>query len=565
MTEDERIESIIAAYRRRNENYRRLGEDVERMLKDLLRAAVIPVSSVTNRLKDVDSLRRKLQSSNKYQTLTDITDIVGARVITYFSDDVDPVANIIRRLDNFAVDLTNSVDKRRELRPDQFGYQSLHLVATLSKQRIFNENRNLEGLKIEIQVRSLLQHAWAEIEHAYYKSERNLPSTIARRVSLVAGLLEVGDNEFVAIRRDASDIVQSLPVCRGEGLTELIPDFWIDFPRQTVDAESTVVLSVNTNITNRLVAPGPTTEVEMHIEGKAPYGSPARGTMAGVNALKFGPIKQPTLPKGDLVRARISGLRVCAFQLGVSSSLVPTTIQAMLSVRVNDKESSEQAGAPLAIASVLPSLRFGVISGDNAGSLPLTLARSEPHKEIALTASFHPLFPGAFKTAIGERSGSEMSNIQSTRLALCLNGVPEGAQVFVTVQELPDEAEGPVCFQLTKMDANGVSSFVPVEGRQARMVAKQEVQVFEIERSSPGHPPLTQATHMAAWDCVSSPPPNKLPTFGVIVALPSQANSTTVTALGMYAPVSVVPVASFDSPIPRFGPHGVPVSLAYLV
>jgi putative GTP pyrophosphokinase len=211
MDEDERVESIIVAYRSGADNYRRLGEDVERMLKDLLTAAEIPVSSVTHRLKDAESLQRKLLSSKKYETLGDITDIVGARVITYFSDDVDSVANIIRRVDNFAVDFTNSVDKRRELRPDQFGYQSLHLVVTLSQQRIFTENRSLQGMKIEIQVRSLLQHAWAEIEHAYYKSERSLPPTIARRVSLVAGLLEIGDNEFVAIREDAAEIAQSLP------------------------------------------------------------------------------------------------------------------------------------------------------------------------------------------------------------------------------------------------------------------------------------------------------------------------------------------------------------------
>jgi putative GTP pyrophosphokinase len=104
-----------------------------------------------------------------------VTDLVGARVITYFADDVDRVARIIRNLDNFEIDPRNSVDKRRALQADQFGYQSLHLVALLSKRRIFTENREFEGLKIEIQIRSLLQHTWAEIEHAYYKAERTLP------------------------------------------------------------------------------------------------------------------------------------------------------------------------------------------------------------------------------------------------------------------------------------------------------------------------------------------------------------------------------------------------------
>jgi ppGpp synthetase/RelA/SpoT-type nucleotidyltranferase len=557
MTEDERIESLISAYRRRSDNYRRLGEDVQRMLQDLLTVAEIPVSSVTFRPKEIDSLRRKLRSSDKYQALTDITDIVGARVITFFADDVDRVANIIRRADNFAIDLANSIDKRRELRPDQFGYQSLHLVATLSKQRIFNENRNLDGLKIEIQVRSLLQHAWAEIEHAYYKSERSLPPTIARRVSLVAGLLEVGDNEFIAIRRDAAEIVRSLPMIRAEGVTELIPDFWLDLPCHFVDTGSAAILSVNANITNRVLADSGTTDVEMHIEDRYSYCPPIKAAMAGVNALKFALPKLLSPAKADYVRFRISGLRVNAFQLGAASTLAPTTVHAMLTGGLlSEAESSEPAGSQAPIAQVVPSMRYSV-RNDEPAPLPSQFSRAESTKEILLTIRFDPNFPGAFRTAIHERSATEISDVRGTRLALWLKGAPEGARMFVTVRELPDNNEPPL-FQLTKTDVMGVSPFEPVEGTVTRTIGRHEVQVAEIERARTDLIPHL-GTHIAVWECISSPPPNKVPSFGLIIALPSQADISTILAHGMYAPLAVVPVASFDAPIPRFGPFGVPV------
>jgi putative GTP pyrophosphokinase len=169
MSEDERIKATLDAYDRVADKYRRLGIDVEQLLKRLLGVAGIPISSISYRLKERDSLEKKLRSSDKYKNMWDVTDIAGARVITFFADDVDRVADVICRQENFGVDWVNSVDKRRELKSDQFGYQSLHLVASLSKQRIFSENSEYETLKIEIQVRSLLQHAWAEFEHAYYK------------------------------------------------------------------------------------------------------------------------------------------------------------------------------------------------------------------------------------------------------------------------------------------------------------------------------------------------------------------------------------------------------------
>ena len=94
-----------------------------------------------------------------------MTDITGVRVITYFADQVDEIAKVMEG--EFNIDIKNSIDKRDILDPDRFGYLSLHyVIVSLSSARCaLAEYRSFSELKAEVQVRSILQHAWAEIEH----------------------------------------------------------------------------------------------------------------------------------------------------------------------------------------------------------------------------------------------------------------------------------------------------------------------------------------------------------------------------------------------------------------
>lgn len=169
------------------------------------------VHSVTSRCKNKESLARKLALPGKsYESLTDITDIAGLRITTYFSDDVDAIAKILSS--EFCVDSTNSVDKRQTQDPDRFGYQSLHFVASFAPSRTdLREYRRFFGMKFEIQIRSILQHAWAEIEHDLgYKSAIDVPREVRRRFARVAGLLELADAEFSAIRHDLASYGEAL-------------------------------------------------------------------------------------------------------------------------------------------------------------------------------------------------------------------------------------------------------------------------------------------------------------------------------------------------------------------
>lgn len=194
---------ILAQYDERKRLYESFSREVEHQVKLLLDSAHITYNSISQRVKDRASLSEKIDRKNgKYSKLEDITDISGVRIITYYSEDVDRVANIIET--EFDVDHDNSIDKRKALEPDKFGYCSVHYVVKMSASRLaLREYQGYQGLICEIQIRSVLQHAWAEIEHdTGYKSEKPIPRELRRSFSRIAGLLEIADKEFDNIRRE---------------------------------------------------------------------------------------------------------------------------------------------------------------------------------------------------------------------------------------------------------------------------------------------------------------------------------------------------------------------------
>lgn len=195
--------NLLQQYENKIRLYQSFASEVEHQIKGILRTSGINCNAIVCRLKTRDSVAEKIRrKEGKYSTISDITDIVGVRIITYYSDDVDKISKIIER--EFDVDKENSIDKRAALEPDRFGYCSVHYVVMMSPARLaLCEYHAFEGIKFEIQIRSVLQHAWAEIEHDIgYKSQIAIPSEMRRSFSRIAGLLEIADKEFNQIRQD---------------------------------------------------------------------------------------------------------------------------------------------------------------------------------------------------------------------------------------------------------------------------------------------------------------------------------------------------------------------------
>jgi ppGpp synthetase/RelA/SpoT-type nucleotidyltranferase len=196
------LESIVTEYATHHDIYVQVATAIEGLLQRLMQHHHIQIHLITSRAKDINSLARKLAlNPGKYTRLTDITDLAGIRVTTYFDEDVDRVSQVIQS--EFLIDYANSVDKRKSVEPDRFGYVSLHFVAQLGVQRsLLPEYTSVADRKFEIQIRSILQHAWAEMEHGLgYKSEIAIPYEIRRRFASLSATLGSADREFTEIRR----------------------------------------------------------------------------------------------------------------------------------------------------------------------------------------------------------------------------------------------------------------------------------------------------------------------------------------------------------------------------
>lgn len=211
---DMHCEMILDEYRKKQPVFEKLRSIVTERLQQSLDENNIIVAGIDSRIKTEESLTGKLELKGyKYHSLDDITDILGLRVITFFSDDVDVIAAIAEKL--FEIDWDNTVDKRKMLEIDRFGYMSLHYICRLPKS-LYDDPAmpELNKIRFEIQMRSTLQHVWASIQHDMgYKTDVEIPREYQRSMTRLAGILELADEQFSQIRKDITEYrrkVQSL-------------------------------------------------------------------------------------------------------------------------------------------------------------------------------------------------------------------------------------------------------------------------------------------------------------------------------------------------------------------
>ncbi len=157
--------------------------------------------SVTGRTKAIGSFAAKargvLADDSSADPLRAVTDQVGVRVITYVQRDIDAVAGLLA--EQFTV-LDDRDLGEETARAGRFGYASRHLLVS----RAPGAPTAYDPLFCaSIQLRTVLQHAWAEFEHDIRYKGTVPPEQVPdldRRFTLAAGLLELADKEFEAIR-----------------------------------------------------------------------------------------------------------------------------------------------------------------------------------------------------------------------------------------------------------------------------------------------------------------------------------------------------------------------------
>ena len=198
--------AAIDAYWKTRDVFVRFAQVIFEVLTASLGTSGIVYHEIQHRAKDVNSFGTKAAKPLESNPLTpkypdpmsQITDLAAARVITFLPKARTDVDNCIAR--EFVV--LERTDKSEELGEDSFGYTSIHYIVQMKPDRLaLPEYQQFRGLKAEIQCRTILEHAWAEMEHdIQYKSATAAPKPIRRRFGALAGMLEIADREFQAIQ-----------------------------------------------------------------------------------------------------------------------------------------------------------------------------------------------------------------------------------------------------------------------------------------------------------------------------------------------------------------------------
>lgn len=188
-------QELMRQYRELRPTLKQLATQAYDELRQALDEQGIYVTAMEHRVKTERSLAGKLELKGaKYKSIDDITDLVGLRIITFYSDEVDKVAAIAKRI--FDIDWKESVDKRKIHELDAFGYNSLHYICRLKTG----------GPRFELQMRTALQHVWSTITHdTCYKGDVKIPNEYLRQFSRLAGMMELIDDEFSRLRLMLAD------------------------------------------------------------------------------------------------------------------------------------------------------------------------------------------------------------------------------------------------------------------------------------------------------------------------------------------------------------------------
>jgi putative GTP pyrophosphokinase len=185
--------------------YQDLTAVAEHCLEDLIKRSGIRYLTVTSRTKSAKSLIDKVRSKRYKNPKEENTDFAAVRVVTYIEPDVRKICDLIKS--SFNVHPDKSIDKAMTLDIDQVGYRSIHFICDLGEARLqLPENAHFKEMVFEVQVRTLLQHAWAEIHYSRgYKFSGVLPRHVNRRLYCLAGALELADMNFAALEREVDD------------------------------------------------------------------------------------------------------------------------------------------------------------------------------------------------------------------------------------------------------------------------------------------------------------------------------------------------------------------------
>lgn len=189
----------IKKYFEQKNDYEQICAEIAYILKKELSKNSIEYSAVSYRAKTLNSFLEKIVRKTYQDPFKEINDFGGVRVVFLYQNDFVKIEALIKKEFN----VIEKVDKLNDKGIDKFGYGAIHYIVKLGKNSSGARYDDLKNLPCEIQVRTVLQDAWAIIDHHLaYKNESQIPSSLQRKLNSLAGLFETADNQFDILRQE---------------------------------------------------------------------------------------------------------------------------------------------------------------------------------------------------------------------------------------------------------------------------------------------------------------------------------------------------------------------------
>ena len=211
-------DTVVAKYLSLQPLYQRLVDEVLFVLQEMVKDPRVKVVSIHGRAKEPESLQEKINRKHYQEPFREITDLAGVRVVCNYESDLAALGTFIRK----KFDVHEHVDKSQTLGVDRMGYHGSHYVVSLGARYSGARYEGIAHLKCEIQVRTVLQDAWALISHhLVYKDEEAIPQRLRRDLNNVASLLEIAQGVFDSVREKREVYIQEIERKESEPATFL--------------------------------------------------------------------------------------------------------------------------------------------------------------------------------------------------------------------------------------------------------------------------------------------------------------------------------------------------------
>lgn len=185
-------EDLRAAYADVYPDFQRLAGCSYELLRDRLDKAGLRSIEVSSRAKEPESFVKKALRKGYADPMRAIGDKAGARLVLPFARDRDRVLAVCDEV----LELSDPEDKVELLGADRMGYLGRHYSARVRSQVLDPGDKDLAGLSLELQVHTKAESAWATAAHdSLYKSAVEVPESVARRLTRLAALAEIFDDQ----------------------------------------------------------------------------------------------------------------------------------------------------------------------------------------------------------------------------------------------------------------------------------------------------------------------------------------------------------------------------------